>query len=82
MQGIQEPACHLFRRDGKKREVRMPSSTKRTSPVDLLFNSLDRMFDYCDSAVTRMEMAVPRAVWLGFRVVVIVRIVKWAITGH
>jgi hypothetical protein len=60
----------------------MPSSPKRNSPVDQLFDSLDRLFDCCDAAIGRIETVVPRAVWLGFRVVVILRIVKWAVTGH
>lgn len=60
----------------------MSVPAKHTSPVDLFFNSLDRLFDYFDAAVSRIETVVPRAVWLGFRVAVIFRIVKWAITGH
>jgi hypothetical protein len=55
----------------------MPTSARRSLGVCRVFNALDRLLACCDFAVSRTEHAFGQAVWLVFRVKVMLEILQW-----
>jgi hypothetical protein len=57
--------------------VSTPARARRIIGVYRVFNSLDRLLGCCDFAVSRTERAFGQAVWLVFRVKVMLEILRW-----
>jgi hypothetical protein len=55
----------------------MPITVRRSVGVRRIFDALDRLLARCDFAVSRTEHAFGQAVWLVFRVRVMVEILQW-----
>jgi hypothetical protein len=55
----------------------MPITARRSVGVRRVFDVLDRLLAGCDCAVSRTEHAFGQAVWLVFRVKVMLEILRW-----